>query len=62
MAWAQPKAPEGMVYVPEGEFHFLQFNRWREGLNLEKFETGPLGQFYVTEKATQLEPFFIDKT
>jgi formylglycine-generating enzyme required for sulfatase activity len=61
-AFGQPALPEGMVYIPGGEFHFLVYNRWREGLNNEKFEMGPLGQWYVTEKVVNLKPFFIDKT
>ena len=40
----QPPAPEGMVYVPGEDFNFLVYNRWREGLNNEQFEMGPLGQ------------------
>ena len=59
---AQPSSPEGMVYIPGGEFHFLVYNRWREGLNNEKFEMGPLGQWYITEKVAHLRPYFIDKT
>jgi formylglycine-generating enzyme required for sulfatase activity len=51
-----------MVYVPGGEFQFLVYNRWREGLNNEQFEMGPLGQWYVTEKVVNLKPYFIDKT
>ena len=58
----QPSAPEGMVYVPGGEFHFLVYNRWREGLNNEQFEMGPLGQWYVTDKVVNFPEYFIDKT
>jgi formylglycine-generating enzyme required for sulfatase activity len=54
--------PAGMVSVPGGEFHFQQFNRWREGVNTERLEMGPLSQLYVTEKTVTLRPFFIDKT
>ena len=61
-AVTQPSPPEGMVYVPGGQFFFQTFNRWREGLNNERFEMGPIGQWYVTEKAVQIEPFFIDRT
>jgi formylglycine-generating enzyme required for sulfatase activity len=62
LAMAQPSTPEGMVYVPGGEFHFLVYNRWREGLNNEQFEMGPLGQWYITEKTVLLKPYFMDKT
>ena len=58
----QPPAPDGMVYVSGGEFNFLVYNRWREGLNNEQFEMGPLGQWYVTEKVVNLPAYFIDKT
>jgi len=51
-----------MVYVPGGEFNFLVYNRWREGLNNEQFEMGPLGQWYVTEKVVNLPAYFTDKT
>lgn len=59
---AQPTPPEGMVYIPGGEFHFLVYNRWREGLNNEQFEMGPLGQWYVTDEVVNLNSYFIDKT
>jgi formylglycine-generating enzyme required for sulfatase activity len=61
LAAAQPPPP-GMVAVPGGEFQFKVFNRWREGVALERFEIGPLGQFYVTDTKVRLAPFFIDRT
>lgn len=61
-AFAQPSPPDGMVYVSGEEFHFLVYNRWREGLNNEQFEMGPLGQWYITEKVVKVSEFFIDKT
>ena len=58
----EPVPPEGMVYVPGGEFRLELFNRWREGLSHERFERGPLGQWYVTDEVVSLLPFFIDET
>jgi formylglycine-generating enzyme required for sulfatase activity len=60
--YGQPSPPEGMVYIPGGEFHFLVYNRWREGLNNERFEMGPLGQWYITERMVNLKHYFMDKT
>ena len=62
LVFGQPPTPEGMTYIQGGEFHFLVYNRWREGLNNEQFEMGPLGQWYVTENVVQLKSYFIDKT
>lgn len=61
-ACAQPVPPAEMTLVPGGEFHFLQANRWREGLSLERMAMDPIGQAYVTEKTVTLKPFFIDRT
>lgn len=60
-AYAQHKV-EDMVFVKGSRFHYLQQNRWREGLELNKFEEGPIGDAYVENYMVDLKDFYIDKT
>ena len=53
---------EGMVFVKGAKFHYLQQNRWREGLELNKYEEGPIGDAYVEDYWIDLKGFYIDKT
>lgn len=56
------KNVEGMVFVKGGKFHYVQQNRWREGLELNKYEEGPIGDAYVEDYRIDLKDFYIDKT
>lgn len=53
---------EGMVFIKGGKFRYLQQNRWREGLELNKYEEGPIGDAYVEDYMIDLKDFYIDKT
>jgi len=54
-------APKEMVLVPRTKFHFIQVNRWREGLQLLPYKEGPIGDAYVDEYEIQIDSFYIDK-
>ncbi len=56
------KNVEGMVFVKGAKFHYVQQNRWREGLELNKYEEGPIGDAYVEDYIIDLKDFYIDKT
>jgi len=62
--YAQPlrsqQAPEGMVLIPGTKFHFIQVNRWREGLQLLPYLEGPIGDAYVEEYDIESDSFYID--
>jgi len=53
-------APKGMVLVPGTKFHFIQVNRWREGLQLLPYKEGPIGDAYVEDSFVDLDSFYID--
>ncbi len=52
----------GMVFIKGSNFHYLQQNRWREGLELNQYVEGPLGDAYVEDYYIELKDFYIDKT
>lgn len=54
--------PEGMVYIPGTRFHYIQINRWREGLEINPYKEGPIGDAYVDEYWVELDGYYIDKT
>jgi gamma-glutamyl hercynylcysteine S-oxide synthase len=56
------ETPEGMVFVAGGKFHYIQVNRWREGLELNRYQEGPVGDAYVEDAWIDLSDFYIDKT
>ena len=56
------QATSGMVLIKGTKFHYLQQNRWREGLELNQYKEGPLGDTYVEEYDVDLKDFYTDKT
>lgn len=52
--------PKEMVLVPGTKFHFIQINRWREGLQLLPYKEGPIGDAYVEDYWVDLDSFYID--
>lgn len=58
---AQQKV-EGLVFVKGAKFHYVQQNRWREGLELNNYEEGPIGDAYVEDYWVDIKNFYIDKT
>ena len=56
------QATSGMVLIKGTKFHYLQQNRWREGLELNQYKEGPLGDTYVEEYDVDLKDFYMDKT
>ncbi len=55
------EAQEGMVFIIGGKFHYLQINRWREGLELTNYEEGPIGDAYIEEYWIVLDDYYLDK-
>jgi formylglycine-generating enzyme required for sulfatase activity len=56
------EVPEGMIYIKGSQFHYVQQNRMREGLELKPFHEGPLGDAYLDEYRVDLEDYYMDKT
>jgi len=56
------KKVEDMVFVKGSRFQYVQQNRWREGLELNNYEEGSIGDAYVEEYWIELKDYYIDKT
>jgi len=52
--------PKGMVLIPGAKFHYIQINRWREGLEIKPYKEGPIGDAYKEEYWVKLDSFYID--
>ncbi|MCK4445475.1 MAG: SUMF1/EgtB/PvdO family nonheme iron enzyme [Candidatus Marinimicrobia bacterium] len=49
-----------MVLVSGTKFHFIQVNRWREGLHLLPYKEGTIGDAYVEDYWVDLDSFYIN--
>lgn len=54
------EVPKGMVLIPGAKFHYVQINRWREGLEITPYEEGPIGDAYMEKYWVELEDYYID--
>lgn len=54
--------PEGMVFIKGTNFHYVQRNRVREGMEVLPMKVDPLGVAYVEDYWIDLDDYYIDKT